>query len=71
LDQAALTKKAKTHHSTGKIVGRGIKKGSRLLLNKEKNVANGIRKQSLLLVNNTDMLVNIFFLKLTFLIFLS
>jgi hypothetical protein len=58
LDQPALSKKAKTYKSIGKLIGRGIKIGRRLL-NRERNAPKGINKQSLLLINNTDMLVSL------------
>jgi hypothetical protein len=58
LDQPALSKKAKTYKAIGKLIGRGLKKGRRLL-NSEKNTPKGINKKSLLLINNTDMLVSI------------
>jgi hypothetical protein len=58
LDQPALSKKAKTYKAKGKLIGRGLKKGRRLL-NREKETSKGINKQSLLLINNTDMLVSL------------
>jgi hypothetical protein len=59
LDQPALSKKAKIYRRVGKIIGRGLKKGRRLL-NWDRETSKGIKKKSLLLINNTDMLVSLF-----------